>query len=89
MQARADRQKYDPAPSPNTTTGKADGTPVPAWTGESIDNVLKRFGRYDLLRYMNAYWGASQATPRAGLMATVNQARYLAFPSVSDTPGRL
>ncbi|KAM0790461.1 hypothetical protein ACM66B_003338 [Microbotryomycetes sp. NB124-2] len=49
-------RQIDPEPSPNTTTGKPDGTPVPAWKGESATEILKKFGRYDLLNYMNGYW---------------------------------
>ncbi|KAM0746237.1 ribonuclease T2 [Meredithblackwellia eburnea MCA 4105] len=49
-------RQYDPAPSPNTTDGKANGTVVPPWKGEGISNIIKRFGRYDLLDYMNGFW---------------------------------
>ena len=49
-------RQYDPSPSPNTTTGKPDGTPVPAWKGETTTDVLKRFGRLDLLSWMEGYW---------------------------------
>ncbi|KAK4049285.1 hypothetical protein OIV83_004222 [Microbotryomycetes sp. JL201] len=49
-------RQIDPEPSPNTTTGKPDGTPVPAWTGESATEILESFGRHDLLNYMNGYW---------------------------------
>ncbi|KAF2739140.1 ribonuclease T2 [Polyplosphaeria fusca] len=49
-------RQYDPIPSPNTTTGKPGGTPVPAWTGPSIGTFLEPFGKFDLLAYMNTYW---------------------------------
>ncbi|KAG5974541.1 hypothetical protein E4U55_008174, partial [Claviceps digitariae] len=50
-------RQYDPKPSPNTTNGKADGTPVPPYTGEPIDGWFARYGKLDLLAYMNRYWG--------------------------------
>jgi hypothetical protein len=46
-------RQYDPVPSPNTTTGKPDGTPVPAYKGPSISTFLAPFGKFDLLAYMN------------------------------------
>ncbi|KAI0478974.1 ribonuclease T2-like protein [Xylariaceae sp. FL0804] len=49
-------RQYDPAPDPNTTTGTADGTPVPPWTGVSIDEFVKPFAKYDLLAFMRKYW---------------------------------
>ncbi|KAF9870364.1 ribonuclease T2 family protein [Colletotrichum karsti] len=49
-------RQYDPIPSPNTTTGKPDGTPVPAYNGSSIDNFITPFERFDLLEYMNKFW---------------------------------
>lgn len=51
-------RQYDPIPSPNTTTGKADGIPVPAYTGPNIGTFLEPFGKFDLLAYMNKYWVA-------------------------------
>ncbi|CCF41495.1 ribonuclease T2 family protein [Colletotrichum higginsianum] len=61
-------RQYDPIPSPNTTTGKPDGTPVPAWTGSSFDAFVKPFERFDLLEYMNKFWIA-QYTPNWVLWA--------------------
>ncbi|KAK3190432.1 hypothetical protein K4F52_003453 [Lecanicillium sp. MT-2017a] len=49
-------RQYDPKPAPNTTNGKPDGTPVPAYTGESIDKWFAPYGKFDLLAYMNKYW---------------------------------
>ncbi|ATZ49181.1 hypothetical protein BCIN_04g03620 [Botrytis cinerea B05.10] len=49
-------RQYDPAPSPNTTTGTASGTPVPPYTGKPISEIIKSYGKYDLLAYMNNYW---------------------------------
>ena len=49
-------RQYDPDPSPNTTNGEPDGTPVPAWTGNPISDFIKKFGKYDLLEWMNTYW---------------------------------
>lgn len=49
-------RQYDPEPSPNTTTGKADGTPVPAYKGVSVEEFIKPFGKWDLLAYMKKYW---------------------------------
>ncbi|EON96354.1 putative ribonuclease t2 protein [Phaeoacremonium minimum UCRPA7] len=57
-------RQYDPLPSPNTTTGKPDGTPVPAYEGPGIGTFLEPFGKYDLLAYMNKYWIA-QAQPNS------------------------
>ncbi|KAF2964271.1 hypothetical protein GQX73_g9287 [Xylaria multiplex] len=50
------RRQYDPLPSPNTTTGKPDGTPVKPWKGAPISDYIKRFRKYDLLDFMNKYW---------------------------------
>lgn len=41
-------RQYDPTPDPETL---ADGTVVPPYVGPSVDNILKDFGRYDLLDY--------------------------------------
>lgn len=49
----ASSRQYDPAPSPNTTTGTPRGTPVPPYKGPSISTFLKPFGKLDLLAYMN------------------------------------
>jgi hypothetical protein len=46
-------RQYDPIPSPNTTTGKPDGKPVPAWKGAPISSFVEPFGKFDLLAYMN------------------------------------
>ncbi|KAI0165982.1 ribonuclease T2 [Xylariaceae sp. FL1272] len=48
-------RQYDPVPSPNTTNGLPDGTPVAPWTGEPISDFIEQFGRYDLLAYMKKY----------------------------------
>jgi ribonuclease T2 len=48
-------RQYDPVPSPNTTNGKPDGTPVPKWTGPSVSTFIAPFGKFDLLAYMNKY----------------------------------
>jgi ribonuclease T2 len=48
-------RQYDPIPSPNTTTGTKDGTPVPPYKGPSISTFLEPFGKLDLLAYMNKY----------------------------------
>ncbi|KAF3766780.1 ribonuclease T2 [Cryphonectria parasitica EP155] len=55
-------RQYDPAPSPNTTTGTSSGTPVPPYNGSNIGTFLEPFGKYDLLAYMNKYW-VSQGSP--------------------------
>lgn len=49
-------RQFDPFPSPNTTTGKPDGTPVPAYKGPDISQLIAPFGRNDLLAYMNKFW---------------------------------
>ncbi|PAV22516.1 ribonuclease T2 [Pyrrhoderma noxium] len=49
-------RQYDPAPSPNTTNGLANGTVVPPYTGPGVDTFIHKFGRHDLLDYMNKYW---------------------------------
>jgi ribonuclease T2 len=49
-------RQYDPLPSPNTTTGTPDGTPVPPWTGTAIGEFVKALGKLDLLAFMDKYW---------------------------------
>ncbi|KAH8901795.1 ribonuclease T2 family protein [Coniochaeta sp. PMI_546] len=49
-------RQYDPLPFPNTTTGTPSGTTVRPWTGTSIGNFLKPFGKLDLLAFMNKFW---------------------------------
>ncbi|TDL28264.1 ribonuclease T2 [Rickenella mellea] len=44
-------RQYDPSPSPNTTTGKPGGTPVPPYTGPGVDTFVLEFGRIDLLDF--------------------------------------
>ncbi|KAI0022660.1 ribonuclease T2 family protein [Xylariomycetidae sp. FL0641] len=61
-------RQYDPFPSPNTTDGTPDGTPVEPWTGAPISDYLEAFEKYDLLAYMNKYWTA-QAQPSPQLWA--------------------
>ncbi|KAL1986894.1 hypothetical protein VTN96DRAFT_5311 [Rasamsonia emersonii] len=61
-------RQYDPAPSPNTTTGLPNGTVVPPWTGPTIDTFITPFGKYDLLAWMNKYW-VNQNAPNHALWA--------------------
>ncbi|KIW49332.1 hypothetical protein, variant [Exophiala xenobiotica] len=61
-------RQYDPAPSPNTTTGLPNGTAVPAYKGPSIDTFLTPFGKYDLLSWMNTYW-INQGAPNTDFWA--------------------
>lgn len=61
-------RQYDPKPSPNTTTGTPDGTPVPPYKGESIDKWFVPNGKGDLLAYMNRHW-VSQLDPNWVLWA--------------------
>jgi hypothetical protein len=50
-------RQYDPYPSPNTTTGTPTGTVVPKWLGgDIITPLLERFGKYDLLAYIQYFW---------------------------------
>ena len=49
-------RQYDPEPYPNTTTGKPDGIPVPAYTGEPIEAWFEPNGKGDLLAYMKKHW---------------------------------
>ncbi|KAK7998152.1 CAMK/CAMK1 protein kinase [Apiospora arundinis] len=51
-------RQYDPLPAPNTTTGKPDGTPVPAWKGPDIGTFLAPLGKLDLLAWMTKHWVA-------------------------------
>ncbi|KAL2133093.1 hypothetical protein VTI74DRAFT_2924 [Chaetomium olivicolor] len=53
-------RQYDPHPSPNTTTGKPNGTPVPPYTGPTVDTFLTALGRpgQKLLEWMNKFWVA-------------------------------
>ncbi|OXV06934.1 hypothetical protein Egran_05300 [Elaphomyces granulatus] len=73
-------RQYDPAPSPNTTTG----TVVPPWKGPSIDTFLQPFGKYDLLAYMNKYW-ISQGSPNYDLWAH-EFSKHATCYSTFDTP---
>lgn len=55
--------RYDPVPSPNTTTGLANGTVVPPWKGgDIITPLLNKYAKYDLLAYINKFW-KSQGSP--------------------------
>nr|VWO96755.1 Ribonuclease T2 [Ganoderma boninense] len=45
-------RQYDPTPPAHLP----NGTPIPAYTGPSIDTFVAEFGRLDLLDYMNKYW---------------------------------
>jgi ribonuclease T2 len=51
-------RQYDPHPSPNTTTGKPDGIPVPPYSGPIVDPFLSALGKpgKTLLRWMNKFW---------------------------------
>lgn len=50
-------RQYDPRPSPNTTTGKPNGTVVPVWTGgDIVTPLLQKLGKYDLLAFIQKYW---------------------------------
>ncbi|KAK4501586.1 hypothetical protein PRZ48_007395 [Zasmidium cellare] len=58
------KRQYDPVPSPNTTNGFPNGTIVPPYNGSNIGTFVEKFGRYDLLAWMNKYW-ISQTGPNA------------------------
>jgi len=45
-------RQYDPNPSPNVTDGHA----VLPYNGPGVDIFIKKFGRDDLLDFMNKYW---------------------------------
>lgn len=51
-------RQYDPHPAPNTTTGTASGTPVPSYTGPTVDTFLGALGSpgQKLLEWMNKFW---------------------------------
>ncbi|KFA67753.1 hypothetical protein S40285_00961 [Stachybotrys chlorohalonatus IBT 40285] len=49
-------RQIDPHPSPNTTNGLPDGTPVPPYEGESIEGWFEPHGKLDLLEYMYKFW---------------------------------
>ena len=63
-------RQYDPNPSPNTTTGTAEGTPVPPYSGPTVDMFLAALGRpgRTLLAWMNKFWIA-QDQPNTELWA--------------------
>ncbi|KAK4126797.1 ribonuclease T2 [Parathielavia appendiculata] len=63
-------RQYDPHPSPNTTTGTPDGTPVPPYNGPTVDTFLTALGKPGraLLDWMNKFW-ISQNEPNAVLWA--------------------
>ncbi|KAL4399091.1 RNA endonuclease [Malassezia pachydermatis] len=61
-------RQYDPSPSPNTTNGEPDGTPVPAWKGPGVDTFIEDWGRKDLLDFMNTFW-VSQGSPNKDFWA--------------------
>ncbi|KAI1608042.1 ribonuclease T2 [Exophiala viscosa] len=58
-------RQFDPAPSPNTTNGLANGTVVPPYKGPGVDTFITNFSRYDLLNYMNTYWTNQGASNEA------------------------
>lgn len=51
-------RQYDPEPSPNTTTGTPDGTPVPPYRGPPIDAWFAPHGKADLRAWMDEFWVA-------------------------------
>lgn len=61
-------RQFDPAPSPNTTTGTKSGTPVPPYHGPNVTTFIEAFGRYDLLAYMNNFW-INQGAPNSDFWA--------------------
>ncbi|KAH9828350.1 ribonuclease T2 [Teratosphaeria destructans] len=61
-------RQYDPSPSPNTTSGLANGTAVPRYTGPNVATFIEAFGKYDLLAYMNQYW-VNQGAPNTDFWA--------------------
>ncbi|KAH8700915.1 ribonuclease T2-like protein, partial [Talaromyces proteolyticus] len=77
-------RQYDPAPSPNTTTGTANGTRVPPYTGPSIDTFLHPFGKFDLLAWMSKYW-INQGAPSKNLWAH-EFSKHATCYSTFDTP---
>ncbi|KAF9460114.1 ribonuclease T2, partial [Collybia nuda] len=58
-------RQYDPAPSPSILP---DGTIVLPYIGPSVDMFVKKFGREDILEYMNKFW-INQGAPNADLWA--------------------
>lgn len=58
-------RQYDPTPSPSTLP---DGTTVPSYKGSSVRTFIQDFGRYDLLKYMDAYW-INQGAPNENFWA--------------------
>ncbi|PNP48738.1 ribonuclease T2 family protein [Trichoderma gamsii] len=61
-------RQYDPHPAPNTTDGTPHGTPVPPYTGPSIETFFEPYGKMDLLAYMKKYW-VNQGAPSWELWA--------------------
>ncbi|KAK4443915.1 ribonuclease T2-like protein [Podospora aff. communis PSN243] len=63
-------RQYDPRPSPNTTTGKPDGIPVPPYSGPTVDTFLSALSKpgKTLLKWMNEFWIA-QGQPNTELWA--------------------
>ncbi|ESK98147.1 ribonuclease t2 [Moniliophthora roreri MCA 2997] len=58
-------RQYDPAPSPKVLP---NGTEIPVYTGPGVHTFIKKFGRDDLLDYMNKYW-INQGFPNEELWA--------------------
>ncbi|KAF9269971.1 ribonuclease T2 [Marasmius fiardii PR-910] len=58
-------RQYDPAPSPKALP---NGTVIPVHKGPGVDTFIKKFGRDDLLDYMNKYW-INQGAPNNELWA--------------------
>ncbi len=63
-------RQYDPHPAPNTTTGTPSGTPVPPYTGPTVDTFLTALGKPGkaMLDWMNKFWIA-QAQPNTEFWA--------------------
>ncbi|KAF8632964.1 hypothetical protein AX15_001561 [Amanita polypyramis BW_CC] len=58
-------RQYDPNPFPAVLP---NGTKVPPYDGPEIDTFIEKFGRYDLLDTMKAYW-ISQGSPNTAFWA--------------------
>ncbi|KAF9527714.1 ribonuclease T2 [Crepidotus variabilis] len=58
-------RQFDPAPSPAKFP---NGTVISAYKGPGVDTIVEKFGRGDLLDYMNDYW-INQNAPNQDLWA--------------------
>ncbi|KAF9225412.1 ribonuclease T2 [Gyrodon lividus] len=52
-------RQYDPNPSPATLPG---GIVIPPYKGPSVRTFIEKFGRFDLLKYMDTFW-VNQGAP--------------------------